>query len=242
MRWLAWLTCCVLGVSAHGPLEPAADKGYAIVSCGILPAELVTWSSGEVWWGVFADKTGFVLAPATLVVTPCQDPISDDPGTLTGKETAVEGDRRPLFLVKGLKAPVAGPLLSVFNGSISLLPGNDLYFGIGGRLNLQFQSKGDFVPREDAQKLYGDIVNYQLTLSGGKEVGAPQVLAREDALWSDGIPSVQWVGDLDRDGLLDFTINLGMHYAAAKTQLFLSSEAGNTALAVPVATMAYSGC
>jgi hypothetical protein len=241
MRWISFMAICALGASTDGAPGVSPGKGFELIACGILPAEMVTWSSGEIWWGVFASGNGFALQPATLSVTPCRD-IYDESDELTGKKTAVEGEQQPLFLVKALKNPVAGPMLTVFRGTLSLLPGREVSFGIGGRQNLQLQTKGTQVPLEEANNRFGDIVNYELTVTGGKDNVVPQVLVRTDAVWSDGIPRLHWVGDLDRDGLLDFLLDTSMHYAAANTQLYLSSEAGDTDVAAPVATMPSSGC
>ena len=53
--------------------------------------------------------------------------------------------------------------------------------------------------------------------------GNPQVLRTLPDGCDDCVWSVEWVGDLDRDGELDFLIDVSGHYNAYQPTLFLSS-------------------
>jgi len=51
-----------------------------------------------------------------------------------------------------------------------------------------------------------------------------------------------WVGDLDKDGKLDFLFNLNGHYNSTCHRLFLSSQAEKGEIVRDVAEMCQQGC
>ena len=49
-----------------------------------------------------------------------------------------------------------------------------------------------------------------------------QIIASFDIIAMDGLPTLLWAGDLDRDGKLDLLMDLTNHYNASEYTLFLS--------------------
>ena len=71
---------------------------------------------------------------------------------------------------------------------------------------------------------------------------ATQVLFQSDEEFDCAIPTLLWVGDLDRDGKPDLLIDLHRHYNVFLPTLFLSSEAGQGGILKQVASIRSVGC
>jgi hypothetical protein len=58
----------------------------------------------------------------------------------------------------------------------------------------------------------------------------------------EGGPILLWAGDIDRDGKLDFLMDIAGHYNASEPALYLSSQASPGTLVKKVASRKGVGC
>ncbi len=85
-----------------------------------------------------------------------------------------------------------------------------------------------------------------ITKDGTEQLlGEYRAFCEGDSVWylgDDAFPSLIWAGDLDKDGKLDFLMDLTNHYNASKITLFLSSHAINEEIVRKVAVFTIVGC
>lgn len=197
-------------------------------------------TSGE-WWGLYGDKTTYELRKVPVVVQPAKD-FYDEGDAWTGKEVVAPevNGAQPKFLFRGVTDWVEGPVKVFSDGhpflelgsSITLYSYNPTY---------RIHAFGHF----DRPRSEDFTLEYNLLFSreyGTSDSFRSQVLATMDRLHGDGPPHLIWSGDLDRDRVPDFIINLGDHYNVSFPTLFLSSLAGPDELVGLAASLRTTGC
>ncbi len=194
-------------------------------SAGVMHDDEVLGKTGETWLGLFHDDTGFQLKSAIITVI-------DSPGISESDKfvkTNVLSDN--IFLIKGLPELRTGPVKTVFYGSQSLTSSNSINLSLYNRYFNNLIATG-----KDSGEL---ILNYQIKLGDGKQ---NQIILKREPAFIEAFPILLWAGDLDRDGKLDYLIDMTNQYNVTLLTLFLSSKAEGEQLVKKVASYRRIGC
>jgi hypothetical protein len=183
------------------------------------------------WWCLLSTAGGPELRPCQVSVTAEHDPIFGDD---SGKAVAVDLPGEVALMVRGAEALRPGPVATFFAGLLVLMPDQGVALGTGDD-RWFVAADGKIEPRGPDTLLH----DYRLTLS---RCTTSQVLAAHLLLATDGVPSLHWAGDLDRDGAMDLLLDLTDHYNVTELALFLSSAAQDGELVRRVATLRTTGC
>jgi len=229
--------------------RPKGSQQVDIIHMGCFHGSEVSDRSSGKWLGLYLRGETFELVSCNVQVEPCHDGVSDPPGGKSGRAVVVDADGTPLFLVRGLgdvgpkpvtivtAKPEDGPGQLVGRGSRYLRPGEHLRLTLG-RAEYRLAAMGKYDPtRSDNDRL---VLGYRLTLTGPG--GQSQDLAAPSRFAEDGVPSLVWAGDLDRDGKLDLYMDFTDHYNVSDYVLLLSSHAAAGRLVKKVASRRYVGC
>jgi len=200
-----------------------------ILDLGAFHGSEVPARDGDEWLGLFCNQDSCTVAPTRVRVERFRD-MSDGENETTGRSVSIDGlpDELVCLLknVPGIEA-----------GSVPTVPDRDIVDD-----------------RDKATVVYNGVTYHlrrslpepnalddpaRLLLRGEGKV---QTIAVEYKL-DDGGPvwTVQWAGDLDRDGRLDLIVSCdGYNFSAL--ELFLSSKAREGELVRAVATIHHVGC
>jgi hypothetical protein len=199
-----------------------------LLKTGEFWSEEVTMKSGETWLGFFKEGDNYSLKPTKVEIRKNNE---------KGKTVSVDEKNQPLFLLKKAAKLKSGKIETVLDGSgeeneISMHNGFSQDFDFGGeKYSLD-------VENETGNKGSLDKGSRLLLTKGEKT----QVLATVKNGCNDCFWYLNWVGDLDQDGKLDFYLDLSNHYNTIDHTLFLSSESKSGKLVGKVAEFWISGC
>lgn len=233
------------GASSPAPSESIPQ--VEIIHTGCFHGNEVPTGYGGEWWSLNKRGEAFELAARTVRIEPCHDVVVDDPGEKSAIEVAVDGEGTPLFLIRGI-GDIGHPSVTILtakldprpstdDGSTYLRPGQHLKLRMGP-VEYQLEAHGTYDPtRPDYDRL---VLGYRLTMSGPD--GTSQDLPVPARFAEDGVPTLLWAGDLDRDGKLDLYMDLTAHYNLRDYTLLLSSHASPGQLVKKVASRSYVGC
>jgi hypothetical protein len=213
----------------------AFAQNIEILETGGFHGEEVTAKTGESWLGLFKQGENYSLLPVVLTVENFHDAIVDnDESEKTGKEVTVLGQDKPVFLIRGKGFTQSRVVKTVFSGAKPIDNiFNETYEFAGKKYNLKVQT---IIIRKKVSTSLNETS--KLILSDGKTEQTIYSIERcDDCHWQ-----INWAGDLDGDGKLDFYLNLSDHYNVANLKLFLSSEAESGKLVKEVAEFTTTGC
>ncbi len=234
----------------------AVGEPYEIALVGMWDGSEGKMTPDDDWWGISPEGDGFTLQHAPVSVTAAHAPMSDGKGEMTGKKVSVEGEAKPLILLRGLKKPVRGPLVTgtIVPGSHwvrdvkkldrYISPGETLHLTAdGAQWNEKIRISALAEVKEESKYHQVTIYNYQLRLYQGIEANTiSQVFFTHPQIRDLGRPHLMWTGDLDRDGKLDFLFDISDHYIITHLALYLSSEAKEGELVGMVAEWIHYAC
>ena len=233
--WAGWICCVMFGCYDQAAASPTESE-IQLLQVGAFHGNEVSAESGEVWLGLYSTPDGYTLIPSRITVETVYDPFVDNAGEQTGKVVSVEGETRPLLLIKGLDAPEAASIKTLSAEQIILSPGKSLSLRLDNEneSHLTVYGEGEVGPNG-----FTSLENYSLELSKGQ-------LSQELLAYSatnGAIPTLLWAGDLDGDNQLDLVINATPHYVVSSAPiLFLSSMAKEGNLVQKVAIFIATGC
>jgi hypothetical protein len=198
----------------------------------------VNAAAGQTWLGLFTSGNGFYLRRTKIAVSMVNDPIADDENEQTGKSVATDIRDKSVFLLKRADFLREGPIKTVFfapdinESTTELANGTIKKFSFGGK-SYELMVANDV----SKEKFLGS--GAKLLLKSGDKVQMLRDLKEgcDDCYWN-----LYWVGDLDRDGKLDFYLDLSNHYNVTDKRLFLSSRAKTGELVGYVANFSTVGC
>lgn len=228
---------------------PHGTRQIEILHKGCFHGTEVPAESGGEWNALYNRAGTFELVSRTIRIEPCHDGVSDAPNETTGRAVIVSGEDAPLFLVRGIGHAGENPIRiisawpantdhkSQLGNARFLRPGERLTLTLGS-VNYQLMAKGKYDPTRPAYDRL--ILDYRLTLTGPG--GHSQDLPAPTRFAEDGVPTVLWAGDLDRDGKLDLYMDMTDHYNVRNYVLLLSSRASGHQLLMQAASRRYVGC
>ncbi len=238
---LCFVVVALLCAGAFAGDDPQQD--YRVLIPGTFHGSDIDSVDGEDWYGLFQIGTVFVLESVAVQAKQCHDPIVDQPGDSTGISVSVDHSEKPLVLVQCRGKLKPGVVPTTSSDYTPIKPGMPVHLkgyslaALGEVTDEGFRHPGDLL-----------ILNYTLMLyrmpggSRGQQETKRQVLVQFERTAYDGLPTLLWAGDLDRDGQLDLLMDIRNHYAGRHYALFLSSEADNNDLVKLVADLRLSGC
>lgn len=238
-------------------LEPsfAQSPSFSIVRAGQFHGEEVSAKDGERWFGVYREpgaSRDSVVAEGRLKISAVHDEVLDKEGEATGKmiefvpDTAQPGEL--VFVVKGPGIKAGGVRgLGVKLGE-PLLPGDGVAAVIEAKDSadkkmsgaLSVFATGSVEPTNDEN--FFRIVRYCVhvaTRSKGPALLKHELLCPE---LNESRPSasIEWLGDLDSDGIPDLLLSTP-RFNTDEVRLFLSGQRKDTVLS-EVAVFTVTGC
>lgn len=219
-------------------LQELSKSEIQILRVGEFHGDEVSAKSGEVWFGLYPTKDGYELIPSEVTVEAYYDNVR---GESTGKKVLVDKPKEPLFLVNGLENLKSGPIKTLFSGTKFLYPGESMSLKFEGKDYYALAAFGEAVDRGVARPFDIAIRNYKIEISRNPWVHT-QVIASFNIIAMDGLPTLLWAGDLDRDGKLDLFMDLTNHYNVSEYTLFLSSMSEGNNILGNAATFRTVGC
>lgn len=205
-----------------------------LLQTGQFHGEEVSAETGEMWLGLYKKGETYTLLPSVLTIQLFHDAIVDQNGEMSGKEVKIAGQGEPLFLLKGGNFIQGITVKTLLDKSVEITNGFDKTYNFADKIyNLKLES--ETTKKDENQFIQNDS---KLILSVGK---TKQVLYEvKDCSFCHW--QINWIGDLDNDGKLDFYLFLTDHYNVANQKLFLSTQAGNGKLVKEVAEFTTTGC
>jgi len=204
------------------PAEYDENVDYAkklkvkLLLAGDLHSDEVPYRSGEVWVGLFEGSAGLELAKTSIEIN------RGKKDELFNTSVSTTRKRESIFLLRDATNLRPGPVQTVFNSK-------------NEEFSVPFRESGNQKTYKFNDSLYIlriENPNPEGFLQDGSALvleneGREQVIRYltydcDDCGWS-----VDWVGDLDRDGKLDFFLDLSSHYNSYNPTLFLSTLAEN---------------
>ena len=208
-----------------------------ILMTGQFHGNEITASSGETWFGLFAEGKKYRLVRTTINVTPIRDDIvGDEEDEKTGKLVSCNKSGKPLFLVRGIRGLSEIMVDTAWQGEKFFYPGESGSYYFDGT-HTGIMAFGEAVKTEN----YGGFFyrNYSLFLIKGRE---ERSFIHFERLSPDARPHLIWVGDLDNDKKMDMFWDLTDHYNKRQFTLFLSSLAGEGEWLKKAAELITLGC
>lgn len=179
--------------------------------------------SGERWLALRNDGQTSSLVSVTVLVT------RRAPNEMRPVMVTVQEGFRPRFLLKGVTGLRTGPVRTVFDGQMPLVPNAIVHFATSDAkwndVHLQAMAT-DPVPERGTKilhKMYGIVLH----VSGNARSAAQGSQTLGGYMENPGqTPSLIWAGDLDRDGRLDLLLDVQtVETGGALYRLYLSSLA-----------------
>jgi len=185
------------------------------------------------WVGLFSNGLDNSIKCYTtkLNTKPIHSPMDDEDGEMSGIRIYCEGhDKDPILLISGIAIPQDVKIDSYNTLKNSLMPGESMQLG-----NCIIKAFG-------AIGQYGQIIDYQLTITGEKNGEKIEQIFLEQAGFDDAMIHFIWTGDIDQDGFPDLYMDISNKYSFSNPALFLSSKAGKNELLKLVAEDQLFGC
>jgi hypothetical protein len=183
---------------------------------------------------VFLNEKGLFCQATELITTPMKDEMNDPEGVKSLTQIKSKTNQEiPFMLLYGLPNLDGVTIPFYPNFKNQLMPGESMQIG-----EYTFIAAGQLIKTE-----YGETVeNYKLILEGSKDNQFIKQTIADIPFFDDKMVTFYWAGDIDKDGLPDFLIDLSHKYSYSMPSLFLSSKAGNGELVMMVAQLSEFGC
>lgn len=190
------------------------------------------------WFGLYRQQNKYLLLPTTIEVKKVRHDLRDDKDSKekTGREVSSNIKLPNVFLLKNARMLRQGEVTTVFYGNEEDSESINRKY----RRNFDFNGEKYTLFVEDSSTADGEYLTGEskMVITRGK---TKQIIYETDYC-SDCAWSLCWVGDLDRDGKLDFMFNLTPHYNSTCHTLFLSSQVKKGEVVRDVAEVCQMGC
>jgi hypothetical protein len=186
------------------------------------------FGSDEVWYALQYERGQWSLRlvkPSAIAETP----MVGLEGTRISAEAVDDGS----FLIGRVPNLREGPITSSISDRQVLYPGQTVFVQ---EFVYLLEAEGTAIGGE-----YGGMVflDYAFWLRGNQR---RELVVMKSRMSSENPPSVEWAGDLDRDGVPDFILNMPHGDVGSNYILFLSSLATDGHMVSPVAIYTRLGC
>lgn len=225
--------------ATESPEPTATPYKIKLLMSGDFHGEDVEFKTGTTkdWMGLYRRKNKYFLLPATVRIKSVPDYMyGEDSDKLSGKKVSTNHKLPEVFLLKNARMLRAGEVKTLFYGNEDEPDNINRRY----RRRFEFNEKKYTLAVEDSTADGNEWLTEKskMTIAAGnlkQTIYAPEIC--DDCGWD-----LRWVGDLDKDGKLDFLINLTNHYNSTIPRLFLSSPAGKGEILREVAAFGTVGC
>lgn len=183
------------------------------------PANLLT----KEWIDLYEKNGKYYLGKADFK-------LESDFSECSGDSTKTIESRNKTLLFMDFPELKSGEVQSLKITQKRIWPKEKIAFAFNG-VEYFLRGEGDIVEKGEASEDGSDVPvpwhkveNYKLYIST-KEI--PEKLLLAEATFNDTFVELLFVGDIDRDGKLDFIFSANRHYEEERVILFLSSKAKN---------------
>lgn len=121
----------------------------------------------------------------------------------------------------------------------AIYPGDSVKFDFNGLHYLLYATGSTYV---DSLAGMTHVSEYNLYIVRADKSGIRRSSLVSHASFDDAMTSILWAGDLDRDGYMDFLIDMSSHYNQRLPTLFLSAPSQDDQVVVRVAEHSSVGC
>lgn len=240
MLMFAPFLTCATAEEAQKEQEESAAPQIEMLGVGFREPEWPDAKSGEKWWGLFETDDGkYELVETTISVSERTDDCTDESIPFI----SIKDKRYPLFLARGSNRFKTGcvdtvPLPKGVDGYPRLLPGEQYHVNQCRPFYDVLFALGNVVgPRYPRVKDYTLNIREQM-----REDGIVQELLHvPDTDTEEPFPTINWIGDLDRDGRMDLLVD-AQPYPGGPLVLFLSSFAEKGEILHKVAELMRRSC
>lgn len=190
------------------------------------------------WIGLYRKKNKYYLLPATLKVKVVRHFLRDDENAKekTGRKVSSNINLPSVFLLKNAKMLRQGEVKTIFYGNEQDSESINRKY----RREFDFNGKKYTLFVEDPNEEGGEFLTDKSKMVIFQ--GTRKQIIYKPEFCSDCSWDLCWVGDLDKDGKLDFMLNLSPHYNSTCHTLFLSSQAKKGEVVRDIAEMCQQGC
>lgn len=207
--------------------------------------EIVDNVSSKSWVGLIKETDGTYsvhkVNPTTKLI---HDVVLDEAGQMTGVKVSAKSVGEVVFMTnEGVLTQ--GSNLETVNLPKTIYPGESKDFIFKGKTYTLF-AKGEkgaayTYQNEEGEEVQGyEIKKYSLFL---KVKGQDKVIALLDlSSLEEATPTIDFVGDLNGDGNIDFLINTTYNYNMSRYTLYLSEGKSGAVTVKPVAALVNLGC
>lgn len=187
---------------------------------------------GAGWLALQATDQGFHLVETYVQVTRVEDVILDEPGQKTGKDITCDLSVPPMFLLGHHPSLKPGPVTTFQATNQWLKPGESIPLD-----KHRFEVYATATPDENHPE--DNFLEYAVVM---QSESTTQILVDGMYVATDGMPSLLWAGDLDRDNKPDLILDVTNHYNVRHLVLYLSTSAEKGELVGLVAELRTTGC
>jgi len=219
------------------------NNNYRILVPGCFHGSEIAPVNDNDWYGFFKTDSGYVIEYVNVNTSPCYDALDYPSAETTGVSVSIDRDLNPTILIQCPKKLKTGTVPTTFFENYPLEPGKPVFLkGFERGVSYTLTVLGEI--SDEGGRGPGDllILNYTLKLYKRSGSSESQVLVQYERSSYDGLPSVLWAGDIDRDGRLDLLLDIRNHYNVTHYALYLSSEANDGDLVNFVAELRLTGC
>ena len=199
----------------------------------------------EPWLGVFRKGNSYETRWTTIAVNITES----DESCRTYTTVSADTEDSPAFLIHGLSDVAAGEIDVVVDFPESgyyydrfHYPGQSQNISYGGSVyTIGALGRAHEIEYDNGMR----ITDYQFLIQRRQGNGYEylrQILSPVEQVSPDRPPTLQWAGDIDRDGELDFLFDLAWHYNVRLFTLYLSSLKTTEPLVKKSAELSIIGC
>jgi hypothetical protein len=207
---------------------PLAAQTGAILRPGLTLGDRPRDIASRTWLGLTNSAGSYSLQPVQVALVDTTDDCAGDAILITASQPSAEF----LLNVPGLKP---GRVRTSTTTPTFIYPGQNTSWQVDPGQWFGVLAYGKAEPIQ-GNTLFTD---YQILVGQGQDLDTLGFPGRFPA---DGLPTILWVGDLDRDGRPDLIADLTTHYEGHRWALFLSGGWRAPRRIEPVAERVEPGC
>jgi hypothetical protein len=193
------------------------------------------------WFGLFMSKdSSYYLTKSILDFSFSNDPIVDNEDEATGVDVESENENNSVVFISGLDYLKEREVEVLSHKRNEMEPGDQLLFNFFGiSYNIEAKGTGEY---DSLNNYWMSIENYNLTISATIDgVYISQVLLEMREFY-ENVPAIEFIGDIDGDGIIDLIIDDSNNYNVMSTTLFLSKPTVEDKILKKVANLTTTGC